>query len=128
MRDRCLTKSNKDYKEGIDIFPDWLNFNHYKAWALDNGYCAGSQIRRIDNKQGYSPLNCKVIKRKLNKYMYKGEMLFPHEIYDLVGKLPISKSNFTKRLRNGYSINKAMMEPPKANQFIYKQNLNKQVK
>ena len=125
MRDRCLTKLNRDYKEGVGICEAWMDFNVYKAWALENGYCDGSQIRRINVKQGYSPLNCKVIKRKLNKYLYKGEMRFAYEIYDIIGELPISKIAFTRRLRKGYPINKAIMEPPKSNQFVYKQNLKK---
>ena len=63
MKGRCLNKSNKQYKDygerGIDICVEWINYEHFYKWAIENGYKQGLTIDRLDNDKGYNPSNCR---------------------------------------------------------------------
>jgi len=128
MRDRCLTKTNKNYKEGINLCFAWYEFTEFKKWAMENGFDSESQIRRKNLSIGYYPENCKVIKRKLNTYEFKGQMLTAAKIFDMHESAAVTKQAFRRRLKKGYSINKALMEPPKMNKTTYKQDERKGVR
>ena len=122
MRDRVYTKTNRDYKEGIAIHSEWEDFTNYKAWAIEQGYTEGSQIRRINSNGNYTPDNCKVITRPLAKYEYKGKEYTAAQLYDVIGSVAVTKAVFRRRLKKGYDLNRAIMEPPKCNQFSYRRN------
>lgn len=122
IRDRVFTKTNKDYKEGVKLYKPWEDFNTFKQFLMDNNFTEESQLRRIDPNGHYEPNNIKIIHRPLKKYPFRGRNLTPAEIYNLVAPLPIDKSTFRRRLKKGWDINKAMMEPPRVNQFKYKKN------
>ena len=69
MRQRCLNKKSKDYKNyggrEIKICTEWLdNFETFRIWALNNGYKEGLQIGRINNDGNYEPNNCKFMTSK----------------------------------------------------------------
>ena len=60
MKDRCLNKNNKAYKNyggrGITICERWLKFENYVE-DLDDSYIEGYTIDRIDNDGHYEPNN-----------------------------------------------------------------------
>jgi hypothetical protein len=62
MKARCLNKNNKIYPRyggrGIVICSEWLIFENFYQWAINNGYQDGLSIDRIDNGEGYYPNNC----------------------------------------------------------------------
>lgn len=60
MKERC--KRDKYYKDaGITVCEEWLDFTTFMKWAMDHGYNETLSLERKDNKEGYSPDNCKWI-------------------------------------------------------------------
>lgn len=37
---------------------EFLDWHHFRTWALENGYRKGMDLDRIDSTKGYSPDNC----------------------------------------------------------------------
>lgn len=70
IKNRCLTESNKDYKNyggrGITICNEWLDFIPFRDWSLKNDYDNVLQIDRKDNDKGYYPENCRWVTNKEN--------------------------------------------------------------
>ena len=62
---RCDDISNKRYGgRGITICNEWLNFDNFALWALNNGYKEGLSIDRINNDGNYEPSNCRWVTMK----------------------------------------------------------------
>jgi len=63
MKDRCINEKAINYKDyggrGIGICDEWLDFETFALWALNNGYEDNLSIDRIDNDKGYCPENCR---------------------------------------------------------------------
>mgnify|MGYP003603384292 CR=1 FL=1 len=70
MKERCTNPKSHGYPDyggrGITTCPDWLQFEPFKNWAINNGYKAGLEIDRTNNNKGYSPDNCKWVTRNIN--------------------------------------------------------------
>ena len=70
MMQRCTDKNSISYKNygarGITICKEWLNFDNFAKWAMDNGFSVDLQLDRIDNNKGYSPDNCRFVTRSEN--------------------------------------------------------------
>jgi hypothetical protein len=71
IKSRCLNPKSIGYKSyggrGITICDQWLSFEAFHNWAINNGYQDGLTIDRIDNNKGYSPDNCKWTTARDNK-------------------------------------------------------------
>ena len=68
MRRRCTTPTNNSYHHyggrGITICKEWDKYENFKDWALNNGYCLGLSIDRIDVNGDYEPSNCRWVTQK----------------------------------------------------------------
>lgn len=70
IKQRCLNPKCVAYKNygarGIDVCDEWMKFEPFCEWALNNGWQRGLDIDRIDNDSGYYPNNCHFVSRKEN--------------------------------------------------------------
>ena len=68
MKNRCLSVNNTHYEyyggRGITICDEWLDYENFKSWALQNGWDNNLTIDRIDYNGNYEPNNCRWITQK----------------------------------------------------------------
>lgn len=68
MKARCYNKNSKSYKDyggrGIKICNEWLNFDTFYDWAINNGYNDDLTIERNNVNGDYEPKNCTWITKK----------------------------------------------------------------
>lgn len=69
MKQRCLNKNNPDYRHyggrGIIIDKEFIDeYSNYRSYVskLDNAFCDGYSIDRIDNNVGYTKGNLRWVK------------------------------------------------------------------
>lgn len=122
MKTRCCGKHmhNKDYKDrGITICEEWLAPNGFMAfceWAFSNGYQDNLSLDRKNNNLGYSPENCRwasTIEQQNNRRS-NVKLIFKDECHTIAewGRITKLGDNCIRaRLRNGWSIEKALTEP-----------------
>ncbi len=62
MKSRCFNQKMRSYKDygerGITICEEWLDFDNFYKWSLENGYKDGYSIERKDVNGNYCPNNC----------------------------------------------------------------------
>lgn len=62
MKQRCMNEKQKDYKNygrrGIEVCKEWLHFNSFYTWAIQNNYNSNLTLERLDNDGNYEPNNC----------------------------------------------------------------------
>ena len=72
MKQRCLNANCKAYKNygarGIKICDEWLEFNNFYNWSINNGYDEKLELDRIDNDKDYSPSNCRWVTPLINNH------------------------------------------------------------
>lgn len=118
MKERCFNQTCEAYKNygarGITVCDEWLNsFQAFYEWAMSNGYEAHLTIDRIDVNGDYCPENCRWAdmkaqsnNRRSNHVLeYKGESHTMSEWSQITG---IKKSTILKRLKYGWTIEKAL--------------------
>lgn len=63
MKGRCLNPKDSAYKRyggrGILVCEEWLIFENFYSWSVENGYSEKLTVDRIDNDKGYNPGNCR---------------------------------------------------------------------
>ena len=63
MKHRCYNSEDEKYHRyggrGISICDEWLNFDNFAKWSLNNGYADNLSIDRINNDGNYEPSNCR---------------------------------------------------------------------
>lgn len=62
MRQNCNSPKAKDYKtyggRGITLCEEWMVFDNFCKWALENGYELGKVLQRKDRNGNFCPENC----------------------------------------------------------------------
>lgn len=64
MKERCRGGREKEYKDytlrGVIVCKEWLDFNVFYDWAINNGWKEGLSLDRYPNNDGiYEPKNCR---------------------------------------------------------------------
>lgn len=121
MKNRCNNENDKQYSDyggrGIKLCEEWdKNFRTFYFWAQENGYKEGLSIDRIDNNKGYFPDNCHWTDRETQNnnrrdnvfITYNGETKTVTQWSRVVGR---PRRTIADRLKNGWSIEKALFEP-----------------
>lgn len=59
---RCYNPSCKTYSsygaKGIKVCEEWHDREHFRMWAISNGYKRGMRLQRYDTSKDYEPNNC----------------------------------------------------------------------
>lgn len=122
MIERCHNKNNKRFKDygakGISVCDEWKC--SFEAFYADMGSRPSKEhsIDRIDGSKGYNKQNCRwatAVEQNLNRannhlIPFNGEMLPYTQVARIVG---IKPSTLEKRLRLGWSPERAITEPVK---------------
>ena len=121
IKERCYNPKDIRYKNyggrGITICNEWLNFEPFYEWAINNGYHDNLTIDRINVNGNYEPANCRWVTNKTqarnkttNKlYTYKNET---HCITEWAEITNISESKLRQRLcKLRWSIERAFNTP-----------------
>ena len=118
MRYRCLNPDQPDYGgRGIKICSQW---DAYETFLQDMGRAPSRKhtIDRINNNGDYSPENCHWATRKeqvrntrRNRWItHNGETLI---LQDWADRLGIRPQNILCRLNQGWTLERALTEPPR---------------
>jgi hypothetical protein len=95
LRNRCLSKSNKDYRyygsRGIGICGEWRQFDRFRKWALISGYRKGLTIDRKDNDEGYLPSNCQWVTRLTQNQNRRASLSMGEAVEVCMSKQPRQK-------------------------------------
>jgi hypothetical protein len=125
---RCENKGAESYRNyggrGISICEEWRSdFTAFRDWSLEQGYDDTLSIDRIDTNGNYEPSNCRWATRSVQmnntrrskRYTYRGETKTLKEWSDSEG---IEYRFLKSRLARGWTIEKALTEPKRRNQFV----------
>ena len=116
MISRCTNKGNSAYYRyggrGITISQEWMNYENFEKWALENGYRDDLTIDRIDNDGNYESSNCRWVdmitqaNNKSNNLLltYKGRI---QTLAQWVRELGLSYKVTIHRLNEGWSVEDA---------------------
>ncbi len=67
IKRRCYNKNSADYHRyggrGIEMCPEWHDYQPFADWAKFSGYREGLTIDRADNDGDYTPGNCRWVTR-----------------------------------------------------------------
>lgn len=123
MKNRCYTKSHWQYQNyggrGIIVCEEWKsNYLSFRNWALENGYADNLTIDRIDVNGNYEPNNCRWVSmyeqtrnQRTNRFLtYKGKTQI---MKDWAKEMDLSYTVLGWRIRNGWSVEKALTTPIK---------------
>lgn len=116
MKRRCSNKNDKYYGgKNIGVCDEWMDFNTFEKWALENGYAPKLTIDRIDANKGYCPDNCRWVTRTVQQrnrdcchiIEYNGEAHCLTEWCEITG---LSKDALNNRIRRGWTIERALTQ------------------
>ena len=126
MKRRCYNEKQSGFKwygaKGIKVCDEWLDYEGFKKWALENGYSEGFSIERIDNNKNYEPSNCKWIPKNQQGYNtnkviqveYEGKTYTVREIAEMTG---LKKRTIRGRIERNCSPEEIFSPVLKKNQY-----------
>jgi len=121
MKQRCYDRNQSHYHlyggRGITICDEWINNPlEFYGWAYANGYRKGLSIDRIDNERGYSPKNCRFVKKseQQSNRRTNRRITINGETDTLSGwcrRFQINRNTVKARINRGYSEIEALTKP-----------------
>lgn len=120
MKRRCIDRNAIGFKNyggrGITVCDEWLRFEPFYDWAMNNGYTNDLSIDRIDNNQGYCPENCRfsTVKEQNNNRRNNVWITFRGETRDIQQWAEVTGIRYRSlydRLKQGWTIEKALTTP-----------------
>ena len=116
MKKRCIDKNNNNYKyyggRGITICDEWLEFESFYKWAIENGYNNSLTIDRIDVNGNYEPKNCRWANIKTQNNNKRNNRYITHNgktqtMKQWAEELNINYNTLNSRVDRGWSIDRA---------------------
>lgn len=124
IKERCYNPMRNNYylygERGIKVCDEWLNFENFYHWSINNGYSDELTIDRIDNNLGYRSSNCRWVtnreqaNNKMNNRIieYNKERHTLEEWSRITG---IASNTIRMRIdKYGWDIGKALFYPIKS--------------
>lgn len=116
IKTRCLNKTCKEYKDyggrGITLCAEWIHFETFKHWAVNNGYNDSLTIDRIDNNASYSPTNCRwATVKEQNRNQRSNRVIQGKCLAEWAEISGINYNTLRHRLRKGWPFEKAVSTP-----------------
>ncbi len=69
MKSRCNNPNNPKYSyyggKGITLCDEWLDFNIFYDWSINNKYSENLTIDRINSNKNYEPSNCRWVNKQI---------------------------------------------------------------
>lgn len=108
MKNRCNSKncySSKWYRDkGIRVCEEWLEFEPFYEWCMNNGYRKGLTIDRIDYNGNYEPSNCRWVTMQEQNFntsrnvrlTYNGRTYCMQQWADILG---VNRNTFWRYIR-----------------------------
>ena len=121
MWERCTNPNHERYKyygaRGITICEAWKSFPQFLK-DLGQKPTPKHTVDRIDNDKNYEPANCKWSTRKEQSRNRQTTVYVEHEgkrvlLIDLVAEHGVTRSVVYGRLKNGWPLDRALLEPVK---------------
>jgi hypothetical protein len=122
IKQRCFDLNDKNYSRyggrGISVCPEWLSFQPFYDWAIENGYNEKLTIDRIDNDGSYQPSNCRWAtmqeqRRNTDHLHYLTFQSKTAIIKDWAESVGLKPTTLLMRIRLGWPIEKALTTPVK---------------
>ena len=124
MKQRCLNENDNNYDyyggRGISVCEEWMDFENFYEWAIENGYKEGLTLERIDVNGDYCPENCTWVTqaeqlnntRRTRKITFQGKTQSLKEWWrEIKDEINITYQSLRKRLNNGWEVERAFTEP-----------------
>lgn len=121
MISRCENQNEPTYPyyggRGITVCREWrVSYETFRDWANEHGYQADLTLDRVDNNDGYRPDNCRWAtmqtqsrNRRSNRILsYNGR---DYSQAELAEKSGLKYGTFARRIRLGWSVERAISEP-----------------
>lgn len=127
MNQRCFNQKNAQYKyyglKGVKVCDEWLNFENFYNWSINNNYSDNLTIDRINFNGDYCPENCRwvTMKEQGNNKSTNRIIVINNEQMTLTQcaeKYGVNPITLQIRLSRGWSIEKAICNK----NFKYKEN------
>lgn len=68
---RCTNPRSRDYSNygarGITVCQEWLDYPAFYEWMMEHGYENGLSLDRVNNNEGYSPENCRLVTMRVQQ-------------------------------------------------------------
>ncbi|MED3952609.1 hypothetical protein P4603_10965 [Priestia aryabhattai] len=120
MKNRCTNPHDFNYKyyggRGIKVCKEWLVFEEFMKWSLENGYEKKLSIDRIDVNGNYEPSNCQWVTHKvqMNNTRRTKTLTFNGKTMSIsmwAEEVGMKRQTLVQRLSSGWTIEEALTTP-----------------